>query len=692
MLAGNLPLLLPKKAQEGLVEYCKAARQMQYRVYNLREQFRLIDLAYQREQDLTEENQRAKIANRYGDATKFQNITVPIVMPQVEAAVTYQSSVFLTQAPMFEVLTDPASMEMAEQLETILDFQAIKGGWTAQLTQIFRDAFKYNFYALEAVWKRHTVPSFETDLKFSAKEGKVKQEYWEGNILKRCDPYNVIMDTRVPPSEIHTRGEFGGKVELMSRMEFKQFLQDLGDDKIIDNVKEAIESGLGESAVSLNANNSPYYIPSVNPDISFNRNLGTGEFDWMQWVGLAGNDTGVKFNYRNIYRVTTLYARILPSDFMMKVADRNTPQIWKLVYVNDTVLIFAERQTNAHNMLPMIFGQGAVDGLGYQTKSLASNEIPFQQLSSALWNSAIASQRRNISDRLLYDPSRVSEAQINNPNPAAKIPVRPAAYGKPLSEAVYPFPFRNDSLDDVVILSDRVVQMADKLSRSNPAKQGQFVKGNKTRSEFDSVMEGATGEDQLRALQFESYLFTPLKEILKTNILQYQGNTELYSRKGQKTVQIDPIKLRKAVMSFKVSDGLVPASKIANTEVIRDGFQTLANVPAIAAGYNLPPMFSYLMKIQGAEIEEFEKPPEQLAFEQAMAQWQQLVLQVIKANPAAQASQYPPQPVPADYKYDPAAQQQSQEQQEDEQSSSLLTDLVSTNPTQSGGGTTEQGA
>ena len=92
MIIGNRPFIPAKKSQEGLLSYLQAATSVQWRAYNLREQFRLIDLAYQREGDYTEEQAKARIANRYGDPTKFQNITMPIVMPQVEAAVTYQAS------------------------------------------------------------------------------------------------------------------------------------------------------------------------------------------------------------------------------------------------------------------------------------------------------------------------------------------------------------------------------------------------------------------------------------------------------------------------------------------------------------------------------------------------------------------------------------------------------------------------
>ena len=653
MISADTPLVIHAKAQEGFIEFLKAARTAQSRVHNMREYFRTLDLAYYREQDLTTEQARAKIANKYGDSTKFQNITVPIVMPQVEAAVTYQASVFLSGTPLFPVVAEPANMDAALQLETIIDNQAIRGGWVHEFMLLFRDAYKYNFGALEVDWIRDTTPSLETDVKFSTKEAKPNQVIWEGNAIKRIDPYNLIYDTRVPPTQVHTRGEYVGYTQIMSRMELKAFLASL-DGKIIANVKSALESGLGNTTISSSSETASYYIPQVNPDISISKDQGydAGDFNWIKWAAISGADGGA-IQYKNAYQITTLYARILPEDFGLKVPNRNTPQVWKFIYVNDSVLILAERQTNAHNYLPIMCVQGTVDGLGHQTKSLASNGVPLQQLSSAIWNAIIAGTRRSITDRVLYDPSRVSKELINSANPSAKIPVRPAAYGKPVGESVYQFPFRMDNIADLSALSNQVNNMADKLDRQNPIKRGEFVKGNKLKAEVDAVMSNASGGDQMRAMQLEATLFTPLKEILKLNILQYQGAEAVFSRDKDQLVTVDPIALRKAVMAFKVSDGLVPSEQLISESAIRDGFQTLANMPQLAAGYNLPPFFSYMMKLQGAKISAFEKPREQVAYEQAVSQWQQLVLQMVKENPAITQQQFPPQPTPQEFGYNP---------------------------------------
>ena len=656
----NTPMLLPRKTQEALIQYHHQCCNLQAQNWNLRDQFRRIDLAYIREADLSTDHQRAKIANAYGDKSKFQNVTVPVMMPIVESAVTYQSSVFLTGHPIFGVVSNPANEDAALQMETVVEDQSVRGGWVREIMMAFRDGFKYNLLALEVNWDRVVTAALETDLKFSTTQGRPKEVIWEGNTIRRRDPYNLLFDNRVTPSEIYWKGEFAGFTELMSRIQLKSFIAALPD-KMVDNIVPAFESGLGFTGISSEQSWGGYYIPDINPDAMITTKNRRGDFNWAAWAGITGQDN--KINYRNMYEITTIYAKILPSDFGMKVPAPNTPQIWKFIYVNHQILIYAERQTNAHGYLPMFFGQPLEDGLDYQTKSLATNVNSIQDLTSALWNSNIASRRRAISDRGIYDPSRISEAHINNENPAAKIPVRPAAYGKPVQEAYYPIPYRDDQAGIVMQDTQQLLQMGNMIAGQNPARQGQFVKGNKTLHEFQTVMANANGRDQMCSMLLESQLFTPIKEVLKINILQYQGGISLFNRDLQKVVEIDPIALRKSVMDFKVSDGLTPSDKLINSDTLQVAMQVIGSSPQIAAGYNLPPLFSYFIKTQGGRIQEFEKSPQQLAYEQAVADWQQQ-MQLIAASMKgvdpqqmqALMKQMPPQPKPQDYGYNPQVQ------------------------------------
>jgi len=246
----------------------------------------------------------------------------------------------------------------------------------------------------------------------------------------------------------------------------------------------------------------------------------------------------------------------------------------------------------------------------------------------------------------------VSEAQINSPNPSAKIPVRPSAYGKPVGESVYQFPFRDDQAGLSLQEIQAVVAFGNTLNGQNNARQGQFVKGNKTDGQWESTMSNATSADQMTALLYEAQVFTPLKEVIKLNILQYQGPGTIYSQSQKQNLEIDPVELRKAVLNFKITDGLLPTDKVISGDTLKVAMQTIGTSPALAQGYNIAAAFSYILKTENVDLSAFEKSPQQVTYEQAVGMWNQLAqLSIQKGVPFNQ-----PQPMPEQYGYDPAMQ------------------------------------
>ena len=663
-------IVLTKKSQDLFLEYYRAAQMLQNITRgDLRSRFETIDRTYMREQNLSEEKRRAKAANELGDPTRYQDITVPVVMPQVEAAVTHQTTVFLTGDPLFGVVADPKFINEALQMETVLENDSIRGGWAKEFILHFRDGFKYNFAPLEVSWAQQVTYAVENNAAKNVKEGDAKRVIWTGNKIRRLDPYNTFIDTRVPPSEFYLHGEFGGFTEMMSRIKLKTFISELPA-KLVANIVPAFESGVSGPTTATHTGAQNYFVPQINPFVSAN-SYKAGTVNWLQWAGLPEGEAR-KIAYKDSYEVTTLYARILPSEFFKSgsVRSENTPQIYKIIFVNHQHIIYAELQTNAHNKIPILIGQPLEDGLDYQTKSLATNGTPFQHLATAHMTSITASRRRAISDRVLYDPSRVSRADINSVNPAAKIPTRPSAAGKTVSDSVFQFPYREDQQSNDMSQIGTVIQLGNQLTGQNAVRQGEFIKGNKTNAQFDAVMENSTGRDQLSAILLQAQVFVPLKEIVKINILQFQGGVTLYNRDKQVLVEIDPVKLRKAVLEFRVSDGLVPKEKILSSEAFTSATQAIATSPELGASYNLAPLFSYIMKTQGADLTPFEKPPEQVAYEQALAGWQNLA-QIALEKGLVTEDVLPPMPKPEEFGYvpaqnDPATAQQSPTAQDQE--------------------------
>lgn len=651
-MAATTPQYVSKNSQEALKHQHISINEIMNRQWNFREQMRTIDLAYIREQDWTEEQWKARLANRAGNADKIQNVTIPVIKPQVLSAVSYQAGVFLADNPIIGVVSDPRWADQAMQMQTVLEDQSIRGGWVREFLLFFIDGFKYNLSAIECSWDKVVTAAVETDTTYrGGREGKPVDIIWEGNCIKRWDPYNMYFDTRCFPYDIPTKGEFAGHTELMTRTALKTFINSLPT-KLVQNIVPAFESpcllGTGSTGVGVES----YFTPQINPEAIVNYSP-VDAVDWMSWANLGRSSNGI--NYHNLYEVSTEYVRILPSDFEIRAPAPNTPQVWKLIWVNHSVLIYAERQTNAHEKIPVFFGQPAEDGLGYQTKSLAMDALPFQQVSSALMNGVLAARRRAVGDRVLYDPSRITQAAIESSNPSAKIPVRPASFGKNVAESVYQFPFRDDQSAIAMQEIQALVTFGNVLNGQNSARQGQFVKGNKTDGQWENVMSNATSQDQLTALKLQAQVFTPLKEVLKINILQYQGPQTVYSPSQQKEITIDPVQLRQAILNFKMTDGLMTAEKVISKDTLTTAMQVIGSSPQLASEYNIGPMFSYLLKTEHTDLAPFQKSREQIAYEGALSQWSQMAQLAIQKGAPFDI----PQPTPEQFGYDPAVQDPS---------------------------------
>lgn len=637
------PFALSTTTQEGLIQFHKAAFISLYSKWNLRDYLEKIDRAYLREADFNYDSAVASRQNAIGDFSRYRNITIPIIKPQVYSAVAYQAGIFLTDYPIFDVVSGPDGIDAARSFRAVIEENSIRRGWTRELLLFLIDGFKYNLSAVEVSWDKITIPALETSP--TMREAIPTDIIWEGNSFERYDLYNTWFDSTVIPFEIPDKGVFVGTSKLLTRIALLKFMQSLPRGSVL-NEAQSLESSYGLAGLE------SYFVPNLSADTAAESDPKRNP-DWMNWASIPSAPVTKQSHnqHYNIYELTKLYVRIVPSEFSMSVPARTTPQVWKLYIVNHSVIIYAERQTNAHEKIPVFFGQPAEDGLRYQSKSLASDALPFQDLTTSLMGSVIAARRRAVTDRVLYDPSRVSAEHINSPNPAAKIPVRPSAYGKPISESVYQFPYRDDQSAIALQEIPTLVNMANLLNGQNPVRQGQFIKGNKTNQQFAETIQNASSRDQLTALLYEAQVFTPIKEVLKLNILQYQGPSSVYSPSAKQEIRVDPVQLRRASINFKFTDGLLPKEKVISTESLKVALQVIGSSPTLAASYNVAPLFSYLMKVENVDLAPFEKSQEQLAYEQAMNQW-------IQASQMAAQKGTPfsvPQPLPSDFNFNPAS-------------------------------------
>jgi len=591
----------------------KFAEKCQTDIGSFRSLLEFRDRAYQMQLDQSTDKYN-EIKKWLGGTAKRQvkNIDVPIVMPQVESAVAYQTGVYLSSHPIFGVVSTPKNADAAMQFETVISNHSTRYGWSRELIKVFRNGFKHNFGPAFVHWKRYQIPKVTTSTDTStAGRAAVSYNTVGGNCIESIDVYNCFFDFRVLPAKHHEEGEAFGWNKLYTRIGLKRFLATLDPDRTY-SFREAFESayqgGAGSDA------NSPFgiYVPKINPSLNINNNPAIGT-NWMQWVGMDPNNReGARINYKDAYVVSFFVCRALPSDFGIP-GNGGTPTIYFGIIVNWQVVVYVEELISTHDYLPVFIMQPNEDDLGYQTQSMLDTALPFQDMSSALWNISLESKRRLVFDRLIYNERFINKADIDPASSVARIPLRNASQfkGEDIGKAVYQIPYREDNSSSNLQMSEMISQMADVAAGQNKVTRGQFQKGNKTKTEFTETMGNQEARPQLVSLTIEHQFMTPAKEVIKGNILLYQNKDTYLNRENRTEVEVDPVKFREQILEFKLTDGLLPASKLINSELMTVFIQYAQALPVVMTEYDVLGMFIYWLKMQGAYwVDDFKRDPQ----------------------------------------------------------------------------------
>lgn len=580
----NLSIKLNKKQQENILSYITGIKtQAKYMQTQDRERNELAEKKYQMEQ-----SEEAKKKNIKG---KLDPVIVPTIIPYTEAFVSQMVSGFLTGYPIIQPVGAPGFEDAASMVTASFIKQQDQFAWQHQLTLLVKDAVKYNKAAIEIFWDAQSTPKISSDKQGNAVVSQIKKS---GNNIKKLDSYNLILDPTVEASRVHIDGQFAGYIDKITKVNLYRLLENLPSDKIM-NQKAALDS------VPATAE---YYIPDILPDKA------SRPSQWDVWF--SGTDTQGKPVRNNTqgYEITTLYVRILPAEYNIKVPENNKVQIWKFIVVNGQHLIYAEIQANAHQYLPLAVCQLMQNGLKDQHKTLVEYMIPIQNLCSDLHTAMMASIRKSVDDRTYYNPNKIKAKDINTPDPAAKIPVSLGA-NDDIRKHIVTVPYNSTMYSELLNMGQVVGSYSQNITGQNQTSIGKHTPGNKTLQEFDTMMSNSGARTLIFGLVFETQIMAPLKTIVLTNTLQYQPQEVILNASAKEQITYDPLKARSAEYAFEVADGANPVSNITNANLWAAFLQAAATIPAIDEEYDIPAMITYMFKSQGLRyLEKFKKTEE----------------------------------------------------------------------------------
>lgn len=589
----------------------------------MRTRFERIDRGLQREADKTKEALASAKARYGGDLSKIPDFELPLGFVQYDAALAWLTSVFATGVPMFRTVSNKKLEKVASMMSALVGRDQTRYGWTGEMVKTLGQLLRYNLTAMEWSWKTEVHNTVVTRLSDGdVRTGAADSVTVQGNALRNLQMYNTIYDHTCPPNEVHKYGAFAGYIERFNYIRAKMFTRELDDTYLIKPALKHLFKVRSDGTIG--STRGLYYTPNIRLSDPVESQL-TGQS--INWELFFGFDSKNKVRNKGEFEAITLYARIIPIEFQMKVPARSQVQVWKLIVMNG-ILIYAEPVTSGHGYLPIVLSQAYDEGMDMQNKSFVENILPIQDVGTSIVKGTMGAMRRNIADRGIYNQAMINPEDINAESPTAKIPARLNRFNTDLRAAYLPIDYRDTVTPQFTQNLGMILGFADQVNGINQAQQGNFVKGNKTLFEFSTIMSKADSRLQLLALNFENSGLTVGKQIIKINYLINAQNELLQDPDGGEDVNVDPVELRKLAPEFRMADGLFPATKLGNTEVLMAAFNLMGQNQDLAIDYKLGDIVVSVLRQQGFDdIDSYKRTDQER---------QQYIMQL-------QAMQQPPQ-------------------------------------------------
>jgi len=516
-------------------------------------------------------------------------IETPMVISHVDSTVAYLSDVFLSGYPIFGVITSKEESEAGEQMEALMASHSNIGKWKQELLRFLLDGAKYNFHGAEVTWSPYRTVTIATNSATVGDTPSIDTSFEYINGIKGMDMYNLFWDYSAAPAKVSTEGDYIGYHENITRIQLKELAEELedlsGEYAGAINVKDALASTYPSEEYFVERPEVAKYNPTKDSD----------NVDWFTWIGQDASTGNKNKDHKNKYLKSVMYVRAIPEDFGMIRPNGDKVQVLKLVIINMQHIIHISPVFTPNNSLPIYMGQPVEDGFGYQTKSLSEVILPWQDAASELLNARLASSRRAISDRAIYNPNYLRSRDVNSRDPAAKIPMTQTFRLDSLNagQVYHQIPFDNSGTASLLGDMQNLMQIADQSTGMSASQQGIQTKGNRTLGEFQEISGNASDRTRNLALRVESQVMTSIKHQLKLNILMYAPKGKMLAPSSSKALEINPATLRKALIEFKLADGYTPKSKMVNPESFNMMLQAFTANPMILQDPMLFELYAY---------------------------------------------------------------------------------------------------
>lgn len=520
-----------------------------------------------------------KAGNARGTAPEFVALTVPYTYSALQTVVTYLLHTFCGRKPMFNVGSyREDNVRLAENMETVLQYNADHERLIRKLYQFFQDGEKYGLQVLRVLWKTEqrtrTKWKDQSILGFPAIQTQVQETAttFEGNDLFNIDPFNFFPDPRVPMDEVAKRGEFC----FWQTVEGKHSL------------KKAEVAGLLS------------YIDHISlGNFTMNQQSQSARARLAEGSNNPVHQTGRDENYIVLEQGSV---EIVPSKWGL--GDGDQYEKWLFTIANGNTIIQAEPLSMDHNLHPIIVGEPYSEGYSFGNIGLADMLGPMQDMLSWMLNSHIFNVRAVLNNTLVVNPQMVDMEDLKKPGPGRVIKLKPAAFGQDIKTAVQQLAVQDVTRSHITDLQV-ITRFADMISATTDNLRGvQAAGGRKTATEVRTSGEAGASRLAAHARLISAQSISPLAEMQAIN-LQQNMTEALYVRLlGRKATEA-PVRIGPDDISgdfyFPVHDGTLPLDRVALLDTWKEIFLAVVQNPVLAPIFDAVGMFEYIAELGGAK-------------------------------------------------------------------------------------------
>lgn len=510
-------------------------------------------------------------------------LNLPLTWVHIDDIMTYFAQTFAPNRGMFYHSGRPDEVEQASQIVMKMNNDAIQGGYYRETLQGIFALLKYNQGGYFTNWSSENGPT----LVDTGSDTEVRMEVrWRGNRIEAVDNYNLLRDPSVPPHKLHSDGEFVAKAELKSHY----WLQMKAAQGIFYNCEDILHN---DDDYSNDHMATLMYYKHPPQEAHFQTEDATG----TDWVSVLSESVG--YIKASGFEIVTIYIRLNPTEFGLipggrgERAARNRFEVWKFTILNDERIIEATHMNNIHGYLPCFLGTMNDDVMGAAQKSVAEILQPLGDFASFLLNTHVEASRARLYGTTLYDPTMVDLKSIPKGEVAARLPVKPTAYGKDVRSFIFQL---NSDMDTERTLADleAVMGLVNQFfpTQSLPSQIASIDRA--VDAQVAAVQQGANRRQQKAARLIDDTIFRPIRFAMYYNIIQYQPDgEEIVDVFTGKTVKLNLQELRMSNLPFIIGQGLKAIDRMAAASMMQNIIFAIIQAPQVAQGIDLLGLIDY---------------------------------------------------------------------------------------------------